>query len=116
MFHSYEVPRYFKNRFNFPYKLNRQARVMLVTVWGAQYYRVSAACGTPSFRQQPRGMDRPPRFMPSPAIVSGARFRLLTQQRRGRGRSGGMALILILAAATLCVAVLLWGRLWPFAE
>ncbi|PYX58337.1 MAG: hypothetical protein DMG76_09330 [Acidobacteria bacterium] len=27
-----------------------------------------------------------------------------------------MALILILAAATLCVAVLLWSRLWPFAE
>ena len=27
-----------------------------------------------------------------------------------------LALILILAAATLCVAVLLWSRLWPFAE
>ncbi len=52
--------------------------------------------------------------MPSAAIASAAR--LLTQQRRGRGRSGRMALILILAAATLCVAVLLWSRLWPFAE
>src|SRR6266705_2580294 len=59
-------------------------------------------------------MDRLPRFMPSAAIASAAR--LLTQQRRGRGRAGRMALILILAAATLCVAVLLWSRLWTFAE
>ncbi len=52
--------------------------------------------------------------MPSAAVASAAR--LHTQQRRGRGRPGRMALILILAAATLCVAVLLWSRLWPFAE
>jgi hypothetical protein len=52
--------------------------------------------------------------MPSAAIASAAR--LHTQQRRGRGRPGRTALILIRAAATLCVAVLLWSRLWPFAE
>jgi hypothetical protein len=51
--------------------------------------------------------------MPSAAVPSAAKFH--TQQRRGRGRSGGVTLILILAAAALCVAVL-WNRLWPFAE
>src|ERR1700682_1271648 len=59
-------------------------------------------------------MDRPPRFMPSATVASAAR--LHTQHRRGRGRSGRMALILILAAATVCGGALLWSRLWPFAE
>src|SRR5260370_14363233 len=59
-------------------------------------------------------MDRPPRFLPSVAVPSATRLR--TRQRRGLGRSRRRALILILAGATLCVAVLLWSRLWPFTE